>query len=81
MLLTSDQYNKEDKRGTEPPNKKIKTEWTLKAIVADDMLKPIPLTPAIAITVKDKKLTSRIVKYVSFIVFIAVYNLKSEKRQ
>jgi hypothetical protein len=47
---------------SEPPTKKLKKNWTLDAVLGDDVTQPVPLIPVLTATVKDKKATSSLVK-------------------
>lgn len=47
---------------SEPPAKKLKKNWTLEAVLGEDVTEPVPLIPVLTATVKDKKATSNLVK-------------------
>jgi len=50
---------------SEPPPKKTKkslTNWNMEAVLGDAVKQPVPLIPVLALTVKDKKATSKLVK-------------------
>jgi len=46
----------------EPRAKKCKMDWSLEAVLGDDVTEPVPLIPVLTATVKDKKCTSILVK-------------------
>jgi hypothetical protein len=46
----------------EPPAKKLKKNWTLEAVLGEDVTQPVPLIPVLTATVKDKRATSNLVK-------------------
>jgi len=46
----------------EPPIKKSKINWDLESVLGDNVMLPVPLIPVLAVTVKDKKTTSKLVK-------------------
>ena len=46
----------------EPATKKCKKDWSLKAVLGDDVTQPVPLLPVLTAMVKDKKATSSLVK-------------------
>jgi len=53
-----------------PPSKKLKLDqstfpkkpWKLRAVLGDDALLPVPLVPALAAQIRDKRETSRLIK-------------------
>jgi len=47
---------------SEPPAKKLKKNWTIEAVLGEDVTEPVPLVPVLTATVKDKKATSNLVK-------------------
>jgi len=46
----------------EPATKKCKKDWSLEAVLGDDVTQPVPLLPVLTAMVKDKKATSSLVK-------------------
>jgi len=49
----------------EPATKKCKKDWSLEAVLGDDVTQPVPLLPVLTAMVKDKKATSSLVKKLS----------------
>ena len=50
---------------SEPPAKKSKNvlpSWTLEAVLGDHVTQPVPLIPVLTAAVKDRKVTSKLVK-------------------
>ena len=46
----------------EPPAKRWKNEWSLEAVLGEDVTEAVPLLPVLTATVKDKRATSNLVK-------------------
>ena len=47
---------------TEKLAKKLKKNWSLEAVLGEDVTQPVPLIPVLTVPVNDKKATSNLVK-------------------
>jgi len=72
------QLETELRNNGEPPAKRWKNEWSLEAVLGEDVTEAVPLLPVLTATVKDKRVTSNLVKKLNTV--LPISNLQHLKR-